>query len=121
TSSQNVRASGTSGSSTRTVPFVSRFKDTGYRSIGVSSLFQSELFLDGLFQAFADFLFAVHRQNRGPLAQQNLQMAALSGQKRATMLFEPPFEFCAGYTQMIQQKCCVDDRSRGGPPGLTCL
>jgi hypothetical protein len=56
---------------------------------------QSKLLLDGVLDPLADISFAVHGKDRRALAQPNLQMAAFAGFERASLLFQPPFEFGA--------------------------
>jgi hypothetical protein len=45
----------------------------------VSPLLQAKVFLDFALQPFADFLFPMHRQDGGPPAKPNFEVAALGG------------------------------------------
>src|ERR1035441_10836677 len=65
-----------------------------------------------MLQALAD-LFArpMHREDGCKLAQGYFQMAALRGYKRASSLFQPPFEFSACHISRIQQTCCIINRT----------
>src|ERR1035438_459136 len=95
-SSPKVTAPGTSGTSTRIVSFVSLESLTRKRSMTVDPLFllQPQHALDMMLQALSDLLArSVHRQRGDIGAQAYRQVAALPRCKRASLLFEPPFEF----------------------------
>ena len=70
-----------------------------------------------MLQALADFLARpMHREDGCLLAQEYLQMAALRGFKRASLLFQPTFELGAGHALRIQQICCTVNNLMNGPP-----
>jgi hypothetical protein len=54
---------------------------------------------------------AVHGQGGSLFAEPNLQVAALGGLERATLLFQPPLELGASHDLRVQQMCCVVNRT----------
>ena len=62
-------------------------------------------------QAFSNFFArSVHGQRRDIGAQADRQVPALAGFKRASLLFQPPFELGAGHIERVQQMCCIVNR-----------
>src|ERR1035438_5183293 len=75
-------------------------------------LLQPQHFLDIVLQAFADFLARSVHWQRGDLgAELYRQVAALAGFERTASLFEPSLEFGAGHTPIVQQTCCIINRT----------
>src|ERR1035441_6578177 len=71
-------------------------------------LLQPQHFLDTVLQTFSNFFARSMHGQRGDIgAQADRQVAALAGFKRASLLFEPPFELGAGHIILRQYNRCV--------------
>lgn len=58
----------------------------------MASLFQSKVFLDGIYQWAGDFLRSVERKDRAIAVKLDMQMTTLAGREFRPLFFQPSFE-----------------------------